>query len=123
MDDELDARARQRIDGRTPQLLLLGADILACCIFVAAFRTYHNVVSRSVGTFIAAAWVGLMAFHVILTSFLQHRHAQAEGEGGQRLRLPGGEKPGRLELAGGGGEPKDDRLNVNPADKMQSDQL
>lgn len=121
MDDDLYALARQSIDRRNRRLFLLGADVLAMFIYLAAFAAFGSIIPRNVGTFIAVVWIGALACHAMLLGVLQNRDAQIESEVERLRRAVYDEKPKRLELEDDGELveiPVDER-----ADKKQGNRL
>lgn len=94
MDDELYKLARERIDRRNRQMFLLGADVVAFFIYLAAYAAF-SIIPRGTGVFIAIAWMGLLAFHMMIATSLSNRSDQIESEVERLRRAVYDEKPKR----------------------------
>ncbi len=102
-EDQLYELARKRIDRRNRRGILLGVDFFAFLIYVGAFVSLYNVIPHGLGVFIALAWFGVLAFHVIFLSVTQNRDEAIEQEVA-KLREQVWEKPKRLDLDDNDGE-------------------
>ncbi len=96
-DDQLYELARKSVTQRNRRLFLLGADVLAFFIYIAAFVSLYGVIPHDLGIFIAIVWIGILAFHGMVVTTTQSRSGQIEQEV-ERLRAAIYEKPKRLEL-------------------------
>jgi hypothetical protein len=98
MGDELYKLARERIDRRNRQLFLLGANVLAMFIYLAAFTAFRSLIPPTIGVFIAVAWIGVVACHAMAYGVLQNRSAQIDAEVERLRRQVYDEKPKHVEL-------------------------
>ncbi len=124
MDDELYALARQRVNKRNRLLYLLGADVLAMFIYLAAFAAFRDRIPHDVGTFIAVVWVGVVGVHAMMTGVLQNRGSQIDAEVERLRQAIYDEKPkraSRLELSDDGELVEFDDLRA--ADEARQDSL
>jgi hypothetical protein len=121
-DDQLYELARQRINRRNRHLFLLGADVLAFFVYIAAFAALGNAIPRGIGVFIAVAWIGLLAFHSLVVVTAQNRSDEIDREVA-RLRDALYEKPKRLELDEDGELIDPDESEQLSADKRREDSV